>query len=480
MKRPKCETFCPFVPFDQNVCDMDVSALREYTATLPTGEFPPLRWAGDGMDARPMADGAVFGPAPAAETDDFAALFAEAAPGAWREISNRTIVDLASVIQAYERRAGERFGPDHRRWPTLVLTRCLVQTARLENLTVSANVRILTCVFLIGARFTFTHFTRGVDLLGSLFAEEADFTCTRFDEHAHFAAVTFLRGVRFHETRFEGDVRFNETAFNEATSFEHARFAETVDLSQAIFQGTAWIDLYGLRVAGRSSLTGDLHLRLDQIEGRILGERGERLSAPEQPVPESRREQAESLQYAADQYNMLAGNFAGSSGPGAWRAADWCHSQYLDLRRRIAWLRGSWWEWLKDAFFKICLGNGIWLKYPIELAVVVILGFGLVYGAALPHEVRADANVIDTIGLVPHEAAGGRPSEGDVCSLSDIRPAYARILTAMYYSCITFTTVGYGDWHPVGIARLFAAIEAMSGITIMSAFTVILVRKIIR
>jgi len=40
--------------------------------------------------------------------------------------------------------------------------------------------------------------------------------------------------------------------------------------------------------------------------------------------------------------------------------------------------------------------------------------------------------------------------------------------------------VGYGDWHPVGWARFFAAAEALSGITIMSAFTVILVRKIIR
>jgi voltage-gated potassium channel Kch len=68
----------------------------------------------------------------------------------------------------------------------------------------------------------------------------------------------------------------------------------------------------------------------------------------------------------------------------------------------------------------------------------------------------------------------------DVCSLAEVNPPYTRVATALYFSAVTFTTVGYGDWHPVGWARFFAATEALSGITIMSAFTVILVRKIIR
>jgi hypothetical protein len=78
-------------------------------------------------------------------------------------------------------------------------------------------------------------------------------------------------------------------------------------------------------------------------------------------------------------------------------------------------------------------------------------------------------------------ALAAPPSPGtDVCSLDEVQPAHTRMATALYFSAITFTTVGYGDWHTVGWARFFAAAEALSGITIMSAFTVILVRKIIR
>ena len=162
----------------------------------------------------------------------------------------------------------------------------------------------------------------------------------------------------------------------------------------------------------------------------------------------------------------------------SWRAADWCHSRYLDLWRQVAWLRGDYWAWLKGFLFKICLGNGIWLKYPLELAIVVILGFGLIYAAGFSDDIRADSRMISST-FAP--AALSVVSGGtDAVCLTDISPPYVRVATALYFSAITFTTVGYGDWHPIGWARLFAATEALSGITIMSAFTVILVRKIIR
>jgi len=36
-------------------------------------------------------------------------------------------------------------------------------------------------------------------------------------------------------------------------------------------------------------------------------------------------------------------------------------------------------------------------------------------------------------------------------------------LPCMYFSVITFTTVGYGDFRPSDLARLFAALEALIG-----------------
>lgn len=38
----------------------------------------------------------------------------------------------------------------------------------------------------------------------------------------------------------------------------------------------------------------------------------------------------------------------------------------------------------------------------------------------------------------------------------------------IYYSAITYTTVGYGDITPVGDMRLFAAIEALTGMVLVA------------
>jgi len=51
---------------------------------------------------------------------------------------------------------------------------------------------------------------------------------------------------------------------------------------------------------------------------------------------------------------------------------------------------------------------------------------------------------------------------------------------ALYFSLVTFTTLGYGDFHATGAMRFFAGIESFIGATLMSLFTVIVARKIIR
>jgi len=50
---------------------------------------------------------------------------------------------------------------------------------------------------------------------------------------------------------------------------------------------------------------------------------------------------------------------------------------------------------------------------------------------------------------------------------------------ALYFSGITFETVGYGDISPLGGARVFAVVEGVLGISIMSSFLVALVKKYI-
>jgi hypothetical protein len=59
-------------------------------------------------------------------------------------------------------------------------------------------------------------------------------------------------------------------------------------------------------------------------------------------------------------------------------------------------------------------------------------------------------------------------------------PTMLSFLDSMYFSLITFATVGYGDIHPVGTYRMLAGIEGLLGVILTSLFTVIVARRIIR
>ncbi|BDM65616.1 hypothetical protein NFHSH190041_30680 [Shewanella sp. NFH-SH190041] len=50
----------------------------------------------------------------------------------------------------------------------------------------------------------------------------------------------------------------------------------------------------------------------------------------------------------------------------------------------------------------------------------------------------------------------------------------------LYYSVVTFTTLGYGDFTPVGISRAIAALEAFSGSFTIALFVVVFVKKMTR
>jgi len=54
------------------------------------------------------------------------------------------------------------------------------------------------------------------------------------------------------------------------------------------------------------------------------------------------------------------------------------------------------------------------------------------------------------------------------------------LATCLYYSVVTFTTLGYGDIVPLGWARAVAALEAFVGSFTMALFVVVFVKKMTR
>lgn len=60
------------------------------------------------------------------------------------------------------------------------------------------------------------------------------------------------------------------------------------------------------------------------------------------------------------------------------------------------------------------------------------------------------------------------------------QPVEASLTDALYFSLVTFTTLGYGDFHAIGFMRFVAGLESFAGVFLMSLFTVIVGRRIIR
>lgn len=53
-------------------------------------------------------------------------------------------------------------------------------------------------------------------------------------------------------------------------------------------------------------------------------------------------------------------------------------------------------------------------------------------------------------------------------------------LDALYFSVVTFTTLGYGDFAPVGPSRIIASAEAIIGSFTIALFVVVFVRRMAR
>jgi hypothetical protein len=72
---------------------------------------------------------------------------------------------------------------------------------------------------------------------------------------------------------------------------------------------------------------------------------------------------------------------------------------------------------------------------------------------------------------------------GEILQLSlnaSMNENISELLNTLYFSVVTFTTLGYGDILPIGISKLFAGIEALLGGFILALFVVVFVKKMTR
>ncbi len=84
--------------------------------------------------------------------------------------------------------------------------------------------------------------------------------------------------------------------------------------------------------------------------------------------------------------------------------------------------------------------------------VIIILFFAILYGF-FPEYIKVGNSTIDSIQIAN------------------------KFIVYLYFSIITFTTIGYGDMSPIGFLRLVAGFEGILGVIFLSFFVICLSRK---
>lgn len=120
-------------------------------------------------------------------------------------------------------------------------------------------------------------------------------------------------------------------------------------------------------------------------------------------------------------------------------------------------------EWLKFpnyAFRWLIFDKmGLYATSPLRVLfsmLVIYILFSLIY-LSLPHAEMG--SIVNSVGATD---------------------GLSYLQTCFYHSAITFLTIGYGDYYPVGISRGVSIVEGWMGLFLMSYFTVAFVRKILR
>lgn len=121
----------------------------------------------------------------------------------------------------------------------------------------------------------------------------------------------------------------------------------------------------------------------------------------------------------------------------------------------------------------------------LKFGIILILLFSLVYmhtGLLLPDE-SFSTNYDFNITYINNFFANGSNPFVIVSNLLwlYIPEQYIKDFGyCLYFSIVTFTTVGFGDITPIGYSRLFSSLEMLCGVTIAGLWTATLARKMMR
>ncbi|WP_196296977.1 potassium channel family protein [Methanosarcina barkeri] len=322
----------------------------------------------------------------------------------------------------------------------------------------SANFSLAT--FGDSASFQHSIFGDSANFMKSTFGDYTDFTYSTFGDSAAFVFATFGDYANFRYSTFGDSASFSYSAFDDSAFFEEVSFSNTSYFQWANFDDA--VDFSGT-LFNEVTLNGT-----DFKEMRV-----------------SWNSLENSLVFDGPTYVKLIQNFRSLE---QFEDADAAYYQY----RKCCQAEKSWTPFSKegskwcDILMWFTCGYGVKPFRSFHLGGLIVLLFSFIYlGFPIAswrnrkNAESAQKSIIKTLlSLIPKI---DWPNPG-ISRLSDNNDSNQKVTfwDSFYFSMVTFTTVGYGDWYPKDNFRKWVMFEGFLGWVTLGLFLVTLTNVMMR
>ncbi len=319
----------------------------------------------------------------------------------------------------------------------------IFENANFRKTTFNGCANFKGATFEAGANFTGATFNEHAFFSKAAFKTGATFTGATFKKHAYFTFTTFNGHATFDEANFKGDVSFylknllTYLSLNEIKVLPGKKLSINVNngKNNIIFQRTylenAYLNLKlceDVFVDLTDTLLKNTKIKKDQIKSHILQEKEKKFSE------------------AQEIFLLLKNNFHSI---GQYDDESWAFKKEKDMERKSNCHIKTVHKWLWSCFLNGIFGYGIQPSKVIISAIFIITLFAFLFM---------------------------NPGISNVVGIEEITSN--NFFDCIYFSTITFTTLGYGDFRPLeGLGRILAGSEAFIGAFMMALFVYTFARR---
>lgn len=302
--------------------------------------------------------------------------------------------------------------------------------------------------------------------------------------------------IHFKEVKFEGFMNFYSFNFIGETIFENCNFLKGVSFTNAVFNNN--VKFKDSDIDTGSSVQGMEMFRDTQFLGRkVIFENVNGMIEFDSVFSENTELKLLNMHYPKDYGKASFGEKAyrmakiQSNRIGDYNSAieyyylEKCYRGYQIIQTPYIWDKNK--KWFDKIPFLTYLKTGKTYKKIFPKLLDLIFKYTMGYGEKPGNALKTTIILISLFALFYFYIGGIKDGVNgydlyigeNLFSLKHWITIIKDFGDCLYFSTVTFTTVGYGDMTPkIGITKMIAAMEMIFGVTFMGAWTATLLRKI--